>query len=77
MSAHKANQGIGKAFAGSNTLVLVRGFCYTSNGFIQFGVLGDVGCKGRFWASVTDENTVTFQKKNEEIAEKIKLLLSY
>lgn len=46
-----------------------------TNGFIQFGVLGDVGCKGGVIAAGYDENTVFFQKKNSKVADEIRVFL--
>lgn len=46
-----------------------------TNGYIQFGVLGGVECKGGALAAGYDENTVFFQKKNSELANNIKEFL--
>lgn len=46
-----------------------------TKGYIQFGVLGDVGSKGGFAAASYDENTMFFKKKDSNIAEDIKSFL--
>lgn len=46
-----------------------------TNGYIQFGMLGSVESGGGILSAQSNENTIFFQQKNAEIAEKIKLYL--
>lgn len=46
-----------------------------TNGYIQFGILGNIESSGGILSILFNENTVVVERKNAEIAEKIKLYL--
>ncbi len=46
-----------------------------TNGYIQFGTLGSVESGGGILTTLSNENTIVVERKNAEIAEKIKLYL--